>query len=84
MAIPLSVPYAAEVAEISQDLPTLHWIAESSHGVVLQEGVSLPKVEEQLTIQSDSLLSLFLLIGIALFMLELIIRKWPVSKKRQR
>lgn len=84
MTVPFSVPYAAEVARISQNLAALSWIAESSNGVVLHQGVGLPQVEEQLTIQRDPLHALFILIALILFLLELTIRKWPVRKKSHR
>jgi Ca-activated chloride channel homolog len=84
MTVPLSVPYAAEVARISQNLAALSWIAESSDGVVLHQGVALPQAEERLTTQSDPLHAFFILIALILFLLELTIRKWPVRKKSQR
>lgn len=84
LTVPLSVPYAAEVAGISQDLAALTWVAESSNGVVLQEGGLLPHTEERLTTQNDPLHTLFILIALILFLLELTIRKWPVRKKSQR
>ncbi|MBU1048582.1 VWA domain-containing protein [Candidatus Bipolaricaulota bacterium] len=82
--ISLTVPYSAEVARIDQDLATLHWIAEHSDGVVLGPGVGLPQTEERVTSQTDPLHGLFILLALILFLLELIIRKWPVSKKSQR
>ena len=81
MSVPLTVPYAWEVAEIRQNLDTLRWIAAMSNGVVLDESVSLPQAEERLTIQLSPLHSLFILSALILFLLELIIRKWPVLKK---
>ena len=84
MSVPLTVPYAWEVAEISQDLETLRWIATTSNGVVLGDGASLPQTEERLTTRIDPLHQLFILAALVLFLLELIIRKWPVSTKSQR
>jgi hypothetical protein len=84
MSVPLTVPYAWEVAEISQDLETLRWIATTSKGVVLGDGTSLPQTEERLTVQIDPLHQLFILAALVLFLLELVIRKWPVSKRSQR
>ena len=84
MSVPLTVPYAWEVAEISQDLETLRWIAATSNGVVLGDGVSLPQTEERLAVQVDPLHRLFILSAVILFLLELIIRKWPVRALRVR
>ena len=84
MTVPLSVPYAAEVAEIEQNLRALNWIADRSNGVMLDDGISLPQAEERLTTQIDPLHALFILIAVILFLLELTIRKWPVRKKSQR
>ena len=84
VSVPLTVPYAWEVAEIRQNLDTLRWIAATSNGVVLDEGVSLPQAEERLTIQLSPLHSLFILSALILFLLELIIRKWPVRMKSKR
>jgi VWA domain-containing protein len=84
MSVPLSVPYAAEVTEIDQNLVALAWIAERSSGVILEGDAALPAAEERLTIQTDPLYSLFILIAIILYLVELTIRKWPVSKKSRR
>ncbi len=81
MPVPLSVPYSLEFADIGQDLATLTWIAESSNGVVLGDGASLPKPAERLTTQINPLHEIFILAALALFLLELVIRKWPVRKK---
>ncbi len=81
MSMPLSVPYSLEFADIGQDLATLTWIAESSNGVVLGDGASLPKPAERLTTQINPLHEIFILAALALFLLELVIRKWPVRKK---
>ncbi len=84
MSVPLSVPYALEVARVAQDLPTLAWIAKSSNGVVLDDGVSLPQADEGSTTQIHPLHAIFILLAVVLFLLELIIRKWPVRRKSQR
>jgi len=84
MSVPLSVPYAAEVTEIDQDLVALAWIAERASGVVLEGDAALPAAEERLTIQADPLYALFILIAIILYLVELTIRKWPVRRKSQR
>jgi len=84
MTVPLSVPYAEEVAEIDQNLAVLNWIADRSNGVMLDDGMSLPLAEERLTTQIDPLHALLILIAAILFLLELTIRKWPVRKKSQR
>ena len=84
MSVPLSVPYSSEFAEIGQDVATLSWIAGSSGGVVLDDGVSLPQGDERLTARTDPLHRILILIALILFLLELVIRKWPVRKKSQR
>jgi len=84
MSVPLTVPYAWEVADISQNLETLRWIATTSNGVVLENGTSLPQADERLTLRIDPLHMLFILAAVILFLLELIIRKWPVQTKSQR
>ena len=84
MSVPLTVPYAWEVADISQNIEALRWIAAMSNGVVLEEGASLPQADERLTIRMDPLHRLFILIAICLFLLELLIRKWPVRLNSQR
>ncbi|MFC2079316.1 hypothetical protein ACFLSZ_04980, partial [Candidatus Bipolaricaulota bacterium] len=84
MSVPLSVPYAQEFAALGQDIAALTWIAESSNGAVLSEGVSLPESAGRLSTQQEPLHGIFILIALALFLLELAIRKWPVRKKTQR
>ncbi|MCK5828653.1 hypothetical protein KAH43_09045, partial [Candidatus Bipolaricaulota bacterium] len=84
MSVPLTIPYAWEVAAISQNLETLRWIATTSNGVVLENDTSLPQADERLTLQIDPLHMLFILAAVILFLLELIIRKWPVQTKAQR
>jgi len=84
MSIPLSVPYSSEFAKIGQDIPTLSWIAGSSNGVVLDDGASLPERDERLTARIDPLHRILILTALILFLLELVIRKWPVRKKSQR
>ncbi|MEE8593022.1 MAG: VWA domain-containing protein [Candidatus Bipolaricaulota bacterium] len=81
MSVPLSVPYSSEFADIGQDLAVLTWIAESSNGVVLGSGASLPESADRLTTQIRPLHGIFILAVLALFLLELVIRKWPVRKK---
>jgi len=83
MSVPLSVPYPSEFTELGKNLVTLSWIAESSNGVVLSSGVSLPQTDERLTERIDPLHSIFILVALALFLLELIIRKWPIRKRSQ-
>lgn len=84
LSVPLSVPYALEVARIDRDLSTLAWIAKSSNGVVLDNGISLPQADVSSTTQIHPLHATFILIAVGLFLLELIIRKWPVRRKSQR
>ena len=84
MSIPLSVPYAAEVAQIDQDLAALTWIADHSNGVVLNDGILLPLTEERLTIQIDPIHQIFILAALVLFLVELLVRKWPARKNAQR
>jgi len=82
-SVPLSVPYSSEFAEIGQDLATLTWIAESSNGVVLDDRASLPEGDERLMVRMNPLHEVFILVALALFLLELVVRKWPVRKKSQ-
>lgn len=84
MSVPLSVPYSSEFADIGQDLATLTWIAESSNGVVLGDGASLPESADRLTVQIDRVHGIFILAALGLFLLELVIRKWPVRKKSRQ
>jgi len=84
MSVPLSVPYSSEFAKIGQDIATLSWIAETSNGVVLNDGSALPERDERLTVRIDPLHSILILAALTLFLLELVIRKWPVRKKSQR
>ena len=84
MSLPLSVPYSSEYADMGQDLATLTWIAESSSGVVLGAGASLPEPAKKLTTHIDPLHGIFILAALALFLLELIIRKWPARKKSRK
>ncbi|MFC2108105.1 VWA domain-containing protein [Candidatus Bipolaricaulota bacterium] len=84
MSVPLSVPYSSEYADIGQDLATLTWIAENSNGVVLGDGASLPESAERLMTQIDPFHAIFILAALALFLLELVIRKWPVRKKSRQ
>ena len=84
MSVPLSVPYSSEFADIGQDLAILTWIAESSNGIVLNAGASLPEPTDRLTARIDPLHGIFILVALTLFLLELVIRKWPVRKKSQQ
>lgn len=84
LSVPLTVPYANEVARIDQDLNTLQWIADRSDGVMLGDGVSLPQAQERLTSQMDPLHGWLILIAVSLFLIELTVRKWPVRKTSQR
>lgn len=81
MPVPLSVPYSAEYADIGPDLATLAWIANNTGGLLLDEEIALPKLEERLAAQLDPLHQLLILIALGLFLLELVIRKWPIRKK---
>jgi len=84
MSVPLSVPYSSEFAEFGQDHAILSWIADNSNGVVLNDGISLPLTEERLTIQTDPIHQIFILAALVLFLLELLVRKWPARRKAQR
>ncbi len=80
-SVPFSVPYSHEYAALGQDTATLSWIADASDGVVLGAGASLPEAADTSTTRERPLYALFIAIALGLFLLELVVRKWPVRRR---
>ena len=77
LTLPLTVPYPIEYRELGRDAATLARVAETTGGLLLQDGVRLPTVEGGASTSYSPLHAAFLLAALGVFLLDLLMRKWP-------
>lgn len=84
LTLPLTVPYPIEYRRLGPDLPTLVRVTEATGGVLLEEDEPLPLVEGGTSTKHTPLHVPLLLAALGVFLLELIVRKWPSRSLRSR
>ena len=77
VTLPFNVPYSAEYAAFGPDLSALEEIADRTGGVVLDDERPLPDAAGRASAGSVSLVSPLIFAALALFLLDLVARKWP-------
>ncbi len=82
VSLPLTIPYSEEYARMGQNLDILSWIAEESGGHRLDRQPNLPDTVDRRTLEIQPLHWGFILATLVLFLLELILRKWPARSRR--
>lgn len=83
LTLPLTVPYADEYREVGPNRERLSLLASQTGGVMLdQPDAELPVITERRSERFASLQPLLLLCVLILFLLELVLRKWPLRKQR--
>jgi len=82
LSVPLCVPYSEEYIAFGPQMETLSWIADATGGTVLSETNALPNVAEAAVEETRPLQYILMLAALALFLVELALRKWPLRRRR--
>ena len=77
LTLPLTVPYPVEYRRLGPDLSTLARVAQATGGALLDEEEALPTVEGGTSTKHSPLHVPLLLAALGVFLLDLIVRKWP-------
>lgn len=82
LTLPLTVPYAPEYRDIGPHRELLALLARQTGGAMLDDPeAELPVITEHRAERFASLQPMLLLAVLAIFMLELVLRKWPIRKQ---
>jgi Ca-activated chloride channel family protein len=84
LTLPLTVPYPIEYRELGPDSATLARVAEATGGLLLEDGARLPTVSGGASTKYSPLHVALLLAALGVFLLDLIVRKWPSRALRTR
>ncbi len=78
VTVPLSIPYSSEYAALGPNQETLTWIARATGGAFLDpDRPQLPALADSTTTSTRPLHAMLLAVALGLFLLELVVRKWP-------
>ena len=77
LTLPLTVPYPIEYRDLGPDLEALSRVAQATGGRLLEDNTPLPAVEGGTSTTYSPLHVPLLLAALGVFLLELVVRKWP-------
>ncbi len=77
LTLPLTVPYPVEYRAFGADSEALRRIAEAAGGRLLEGDARLPAVSGGTSTDSSPLHGPLLLAALGVFLLDLLVRKWP-------
>ncbi len=84
LTLPMTIPYPIEYRDVGTDLGSLATIAEWTGGRMLVEGTLLPEVEGGESTEQTPLHIPLILAALGLFLLDLVVRKWPSRRRSMR
>ena len=84
LTVPFTVPYSGELRTLGPDLAVLDRIAQITGGRRLVGDMSLPGVSGGTSTEHQSLHVPLLLAALGLFLLDLLVRKWPQRATKRR
>jgi Ca-activated chloride channel family protein len=84
LTLPLTVPYPIEYRDLGPDRPTLARVAEATGGELLENGTRLPTVSARTSTTYSPFHVALILAALGVFLLDLIVRKWPSRALRTR
>ena len=84
LTLPLTVPYPAEYRVLGPDRANLARVANATGGIFLENGARLPTVSGGTSTDYVPLHVALLLAALGVFLLDLIVRKWPSRVLRTR
>jgi Ca-activated chloride channel family protein len=84
LTLPLTVPYPIEYRALGPDRGNLARVANATGGSLLEGGARLPTVSSGTSTKYFPLHVALLLAALGVFLLDLIVRKWPSRSSRTR
>ena len=82
LTFPLTVPYPNEYRTLGQNTSALQRIADATGGRLLEKDVPLPDIAAAASTEYSPLHVALLLAALVIFLVDLIVRKWPSRRLR--